>query len=83
MCEDLLSHVYTVGKIRVKCNQTGKLFSVKVTTLCREDGDPLEKEDLVEGAQLVMTLNKKPYSVTFQEIISPLASQTKSKLLRL
>lgn len=78
MCEDLLSHVYTVGKIHVKCNQTGKLFRMKVRKLCREDGDPLEKEDLVEGAQLVMTLNKKPYSVTFQEIISPLVSQTKS-----
>ena len=79
MCEDLLSHVqYTVGRFRVKCNQTCKLFSVKVITLCREDGDPLEKEDLVEGTQLVMTFNKKPYSVTFQEIISPLASQTRS-----
>ena len=65
MCEDLLPHVYTVGKSRVKCNQTGRLSSVKVTTLCREDGDPLEKENLVEGTQLVMTWNKKPYSVTF------------------
>ena len=74
-------HTYdAVGKIRVKCNQTGKLFSMKVTTLCREDGDPLEKDDLVEGTQLVMTL---PYSVTFQEIISPLAPRTKSKYLRL
>ena len=80
MCEDLLSHVYTVGKIRVKSNQTGKLFSVKVTTLRRKDGNPLENENLVEGTQLVMTLNKKPYSVTFQEIISPLASQTNLRL---
>ena len=70
---------YTVGKISVKCNQTGKLFNVKATTLCGEDGDPLQKKDLVEGAQLVMTLNKKPYSVTFQQIISPLGSQTTSK----
>ena len=75
--------IHTLGKIRVKCNQTGKLFSVKVSTLCREDGDPLRKKDLVEGTQLVMTLNKKPYTVTFQDIISPLGSQPKGIWLNL
>ena len=65
----------------MKCNQTGKLFKVKVGTLSTEDGNPLQKDDLIEGAQLFMTLNKKAYPVTFQNIVSPLSSQTESKFL--
>lgn len=61
----------------MKCNQTGKFFNVKVASLSREDGDPLD--NLVTGAQLVLTLNKKPYPVTFQKIVSPLEPQINSK----
>ena len=68
-----------IGKIRVKCNQTGKLFNVKVTALCKEDGDPVQRDNLVVGAQLIMTLNKKSYPVTLQKIITPLELQTDSK----
>ena len=45
-----------------------------------EDGDRLQRDDLVAGAQLIMTLNKRPYPVTLQKIISSLEPQTDSKL---
>ena len=70
---------YTVGKIRVKCNQTGKLFNVKATTLCGEDGDPLQKKYLVEGAQLVMHDFKQEalFSYISTDNLSPWLSNNK------
>ena len=59
-------------KVCVKCNQTGKLFKVKVTVLSRNDDDCLTIEDLVEGSQLLMTANKKSYPVTVQKVIPAL-----------
>ena len=65
----------------MKCNQTGKLFKVKVATLSTEDDDPLTKKDFFEGAQLIMTMNKTAYPVTFQYCITPLDAQAESKFL--
>ena len=66
------------GKVRVKCNQTGKHYNVKVAVLSTEDGDPLQKTDLIEGAQMTMSYNKKVYPVTFVAIVNPLSSHTES-----
>ena len=64
-----------IGKVRVKCNQTGKL---QCESHSSKDGDPLQRDDLVAGAQLIMTLNKRSYPVTLQKITSPLEPQTVS-----
>lgn len=61
---------------RVKCNQTGKHYNVKVAVLSTEDGDPLQKMDPIEGAQMMMSHNQKVYPVTFVAIINPLGSHT-------
>ena len=56
----------------MKCNQTGKLFRVKVTVLSRVDKECLTQDDLAEGSQLVMTNNKKSYPVSVQKVVSAL-----------
>ena len=64
------------GKVRVKCNQTGKHYNEKVAVLSTEDGDPLQKMEPIEGAQMMMSHNQKVYPVTFVAIINPLSSHT-------
>ena len=51
----------------MKCNQTGKLFQVKVTVLSRVD-ESLTQDDLAEGSQLLMTNDKKSYPVSVQRL---------------
>ena len=46
----------------MKCNQTGKLFRVKVTALSRVDEECMTLDDLAEGSQLLMMNNKRSYS---------------------
>lgn len=50
--------------MNVKCNQTGKVFKVKVTSLSRVDDGNMSAEDLAEGSQLLMNMNRKEYPVT-------------------
>ena len=50
--------------MNVKCNQTGKVFKVKVTSLSRVDDGNMSVEDLAEGSQLLMNMNRKEYPVT-------------------
>ena len=59
----------------MKCNQTGKLFTVKVTSLTRADEGSTTMDNLVEGEQLLMTANKE-YPVTVQCVVSALADAT-------
>ena len=51
-------------KVSVKCNQTGKVFKVKVASLSRVDDGNMSAEDLAEGSQLLMNMNRKEYPVT-------------------
>ena len=60
-------------KVCVQCNQTGKQFKVKVTSLSRSDEASVTMEDLVEGGQLLMTSKNKEYPVTVVRVISVLA----------
>lgn len=60
----------------MKCNQTGKLFRVKVTALSRVDEECMTLDDLAEGSQLLMMNNKKSYPVSVQKIISALSDAT-------
>lgn len=60
----------------MKCNQTGKLFRVKVTTLSRNDDDDLTMDDLVEGSQLLLTMSGKSYPVTVLRVIPALTDVT-------
>ena len=48
----------------MKCNQSNKKFKVDVTTLSREDGEPLGETDLNNGSQLLMQYKKKSWAVT-------------------
>ena len=50
--------------MNVKCNQTGKVFKVKVTSLSRVDDGNMSAEDLAEGSLLLMNMNRKEYPVT-------------------
>lgn len=61
-------HCYSSGRICVKCNQSGKAFTVKVNVLSREDLEPLTENDLVKGSQLLMD---KSYPVTVEKVILP------------
>lgn len=61
-----------IDKVCVKCNQSGKLFNVKVEVLSREDMEPLGETDLYKGSQLLMEMKKKSYPVTVEKVISPL-----------
>jgi len=40
--------------VTIKCNQTGKVFKVKVEQLLLESGHGLLEGDLVNGAQLLL-----------------------------
>lgn len=60
----------------MKCNQTGKAFKVKVTSLIRADEGSMTMDNLVAGEQLLMTANKKEYPVTVQRVVSALADAT-------
>ena len=59
----------------MKCNQTGKLFKVKVTSRTRADEESTTMDNLVEDEQLLMTANKE-YPVTVQRVVSALADAT-------
>ncbi len=52
----------------MKCNQTGKEFTVKLTALSREDGQPVTKVDLTKGKELLLDYNKKAYEVTVSSV---------------
>lgn len=68
----LLSCYSTIEKVTVKCNQTGKLFKVRVSSLSRSDDGHLSRTDLVEGSQLLMRMNRKEYPITVQNVsVSP------------
>ena len=46
------------------------MYKVKTTSLLKENEDPLSREDLVEGTQLLLTMRHKSYPVTFQKVLS-------------
>ena len=48
-------------RIHVQCNQTGKIHKVKVTSLSREDLEPLGGNDYSKGSQPLLEYNKKSY----------------------
>lgn len=45
---------------------------VKVAALTRCDDSNMTMEDLAEGSQLLMVMNKKSYPITVQKVISAL-----------
>ena len=61
----------------VKCNQSGKEYTVKVGALSRADLDEITPEDLTRGSQLLIDYGKKSYPVTVQRI----KSASKSNLI--
>ena len=52
----------------MKCSQTGKLHQVKIKDLSREDCEPLTKEDLVKGSELMLEIKGKIYPVQFHHM---------------
>ena len=56
------------GSAVVKCSQTGKLHQVKIKDLSREDCEPLTKEDLVKGSELMLEIKGKIYPVQFHHM---------------
>ena len=59
--------IFHIERVSVRCNQTGKIFKAKVSSLSRSDDGNVSAEDLVEGSQLLMKLNKKEYPVTVRK----------------
>ena len=51
----------------MKCSQTGKLHTVKLRDLSREDCEPLTKSDLTKGSDLMMKMKGKLYPVKFAQ----------------
>ena len=59
----------TVEKVTVKCNQTGKLFKARVSSLSRRDNGKMSTTDLAEGSQLLMNVNMKEDPVTLKKAL--------------
>ena len=56
-------------RIQVKCNQTGKIFRAKISSLSKDDIDSsLSAADLAQGSQLIMDFEKKSYPVTVMKV---------------
>lgn len=70
----------------MKCSQTGKLHQVKLKDLSREDCEPLIKDDLVKGSELMAEMKGEVYPVQFVQfkdkasISSSQKSASKSKV---
>ena len=59
-----------VEKNQVKCNQSGKLFKVKIAALSNPDLEPITTmAELEKGTQLLLEFNKKSYPVTVLKTI--------------
>ena len=50
----------------VTCNQTGKIMPVPINTLSKENGEPVFKEKLRAGDQLLYEFKNKAFDVTFK-----------------
>lgn len=59
-----------------KVQSNWKVYKVKVTALARTDEEDMTMDDLVQGSQLLLTLNKKSYPVTVQKVVSALTEAT-------
>ncbi len=58
-------YIITIGKIKVKCNQTGKVFNVVLSSLSKESGEQLTRNDLNLGTDVLYeSSNGKAYDVT-------------------
>lgn len=60
----LYANFVLIERVTVKCNQTNKKFKVDVSSLSREDGEPLTEDDIAPEKQLLMEHNKKSWPVT-------------------
>ena len=56
-------------KIKVKCNQTGKVFISPLYRLEDESCNPILKDDLTQGASVYWTDANEGYPVTVLKII--------------
>ena len=63
----------------MKCSQTGKLHQVKLKDLSREDCEPLTKEDLVKGSELMVEMKGKVYPVQFLQMKEKSGSSEKAR----
>ena len=66
------------GSVVVKCSQTGKLHQVKIKDLSREDCEPLTKEDLVKGSELMLEIKGKIYPVQFHHMKDKASTSSKA-----
>ena len=57
------------GKVKVKCNQTGKVLVVKVAELTDENDEPICFEELEEGFNVFWTVNELSYPVTVLRLL--------------
>ena len=61
MCNCLLD------KVRVMCNQTGKILQVSLDNLSKENGEDLWEKDLVDGQNVIYSASDgKSYDVTIK-----------------
>ncbi len=58
-----LVHIHISGSVVVICSQNGKMHTLKIKDLSREDEEPLG--DLVYGDDVIMQYRGKPYAVKF------------------
>ena len=57
--------MHILGKIKVSCNQTGRLLTLPLTKLSKETGESLTKNDLIEGSCVLFeSSNGRTYDVT-------------------
>ena len=54
-----------VEKVKLKCSQEGKIFTAKISSLSREDMQPLTIADFQKGSALLCDIQGKAYPAQF------------------
>ena len=57
--------VYTLllGKVLLKCPQNGKVFTQTVSKVSLESGEPITRENLQPGSEVIVLYEGRPYPV--------------------
>ena len=75
----LLGTTLNIESVVMKCSQTGKLHTVKLRDLSREDREPLAKSDLVKGSDLMVEMKGKLYPVKIAQFKDSMSMSSNGK----
>lgn len=62
-----LDYIFIIGKMKVKCNQSGKVFLTTCDKLTKENGEDLVQSDIYVGNNVLFTDDGKEYDVQLMD----------------